>query len=115
MADLSRLRVLVADDNRAARDILGALCAGFGMRVDTAVNGANAAQCVLEAEAEKRPYDLVLMDWQMPVLNGLEATRLIAAGRLASPPAILLVTAFGRDATLAAALVDSTRATGRNC
>ncbi len=43
----------------------------------------------------------------MPVLNGLEATRLIAAGRLASPPAILLVTAFGRDATLAAALVDS--------
>lgn len=107
LADLSRLRVLVADDNRAAREILGALCAGFGMRVDTAVNGANAAQCVLEADAEKRAYDLVLMDWQMPVLNGLEATRLIAAGRLASPPAILLVTAFGRDASLAAALADA--------
>lgn len=104
MADLSRLRVLVADDNRAARDILGALCAGFGMGVGTAVNGANAAQCVMEAEAEKRPYDLVLMDWQMPVLNGIEATRLIAGSRLASPPAILLVTAFGRDATVAAAL-----------
>ncbi|OWQ44645.1 hypothetical protein CDL60_24520 [Roseateles noduli] len=107
VADLSRLRVLVADDNRAAREILGALCAGFGMRVDTAVNGANAAQCVLEGEAEKRPYDLVLMDWQMPILNGLEATRLIAAGRLASPPAILLVTAFGRDPTLAAALAEA--------
>ncbi|WP_431258138.1 response regulator [Roseateles chitinivorans] len=107
MADLSRLRVLVADDNRAAREILGALCAGFGMQVETAVNGANAAQCVLEAEAGKRPFDLVLMDWQMPILNGLEATRLIADGRLASPPAILLVTAFGRDATLAAALGDS--------
>ncbi|WP_067270125.1 response regulator [Mitsuaria sp. 7] len=107
MADLSQLRVLVADDNRAARDILGALCAGFGMRVDTAVNGANAAQCVLEAEAGKRPYDLVLMDWQMPVLDGLEATRLIADGRLASPPAILLVTAFGRDATLAAAVAEA--------
>ena len=107
LTDLSRLRVLVADDNRAARDILGALCAGFGMRVDTAVNGANAAQCVLEADAGKRPYDLVLMDWQMPILNGLEATRLIASGRLASPPAILLVTAFGRDATLAAALAEA--------
>ena len=107
LPDLSRLRVLVADDNRAAREILGALCAGFGMRVDTAVNGANAAQCVLEADAEKRAYDLVLMDWQMPVLDGLEATRLIASGRLASPPAILLVTAFGRDAALAAALAEA--------
>ncbi|WP_343640435.1 response regulator [Roseateles sp.] len=104
--DVSRLRVLVADDNDAARDILGALCAGFGMRVDRAANGASAVQCVLEAQAARDPYDLVLMDWQMPVLNGLEAARLIADGRLAAPPHVLLVTAFGRDETLTAALAD---------
>ncbi len=104
--DVSRLRVLVADDNDAAGDILGALCAGFGMRVDRAANGASAVQCVLEAQAAREPYDLVLMDWQMPVLNGLEAARLIADGRLAAPPHVLLVTAFGRDETLTAALAD---------
>jgi CheY-like chemotaxis protein len=104
--DVGRLRVLVADDNDAAREILGALCAGFGMRVDRAVNGANAVQSVLEAQAARDPYDLVLMDWQMPVLNGLEAARLIADGRLAAPPHVLLVTAFGRDETLTAALAD---------
>ncbi|WP_343631832.1 response regulator [Roseateles sp.] len=104
--DFSRLRALVADDNRAAREILGALCAGFGMRVDTAVNGAHAAQSVLEAQAANDPYDIVLMDWQMPVLNGLEAARLIADGRLPKPPAVLLVSAFSRDEALGAALAE---------
>lgn len=102
--DFSRLRVLVVDDNRAAREILGALCEGFGMRVAYAVNGANAVQSVLEAQAAREPVDLVLMDWHMPVLDGLEAARLIVDGRLETPPAVLLVTAFGRDDALTAAL-----------
>ena len=104
--NLSTLRVLVADDNAAARSILVGLCTGFGMRVDTAVNGADAVQAVLRAQSERAPFNLVLMDWQMPVLDGLEAARLIGDGRLASPPSVLLVTAFGRDETLASALAD---------
>ncbi len=102
--DVARLRVLVADDHQVAREILGSLCEGFGMRVAHAVNGANAVQCVLEAQADGDPFDLVLMDWQMPVLDGLEAARLISDGHLHPPPAILLVTAFGREEALTAAL-----------
>ena len=100
------LRVLVADDHRAAREILSALCAGLRMRVDTAENGALAARSVIEAHAASDPYDLVLLDEQMPELDGLEAAQRIADAGLSQPPAVLLVSAFSRDEALSDALAE---------
>ncbi|MFX1681201.1 response regulator [Mitsuaria sp. CC2] len=102
--ELSRLRTLVVDDNRAAREILSALGTGFGLDVSTAADGAEAVRNAERAQADGRPYALVLMDWQMPVLDGLEATRQLGDGRLRTPPAVVLVTSFGRDDALTAAL-----------
>ncbi|WP_431047205.1 response regulator [Roseateles sp. L2-2] len=111
--ELSQLRTLVVDDNRAAREILSTLGASFGLDVSTAADGAEAVRDAERAQADGRPYALVLMDWQMPVLDGLEATRQLGDGRLRPPPAVVLVTSFGRDDSLTAALAAAAHSAGQ--
>ncbi|MDH0866117.1 ATP-binding protein, partial [Mitsuaria sp. GD03876] len=60
--ELARLRTLVVDDNRAAREILSTLGASFGLDVSTAADGAEAVRDAERAQADGRPYALVLMD-----------------------------------------------------
>jgi CheY-like chemotaxis protein len=66
----SRLRVLVAEDNLINQKIVVMLLAKLGVKADLASDGSQAI-----AAATERPYDLVLMDVQMPVVDGLAATR----------------------------------------
>ncbi|MEO8594915.1 MAG: response regulator [Candidatus Solibacter sp.] len=95
--DLGALRVLVVDDNPQAREILSDTLRGFSMRTDTAASGEEAIRAVADADL-KDPYALVLMDWHMPGMDGLEASRVIkSGGRLLNVPKIAMVTAFGRD------------------
>ena len=89
------LRVLVVDDNKAAREILAHTLKSFGYAVTLAESGPEAIDAVVRAEKEA-PYHLVLMDWAMPGMDGLEAARRIKLHPgLARPPAILIVTAYG--------------------
>ena len=65
-------RLLLVEDNMINREVALELLQDVGMRVDTAENGREAV-----AMLQARPYALVLMDVQMPVMDGLEATRQI--------------------------------------
>ncbi|MBW1749631.1 MAG: response regulator, partial [Deltaproteobacteria bacterium] len=95
--ELGDLRVLVVDDNGTAREILSAMLDGFGLRVDQAVNGASALE-LLEAAGDNDPYKLVLMDWKMPGMDGVETTRTIQSDhQLTEIPTVIMVTAYGKD------------------
>jgi two-component system sensor histidine kinase/response regulator len=94
----ARLRTLVVDDNAAARDILREALSTLAKHVDTAVSGLQAVAAVRQEDAAGEPFDVVFMDWRMPEMDGLEASRRIKADQtLTKPPAIVLVTAFGRE------------------
>ncbi len=84
------LHVLLVEDNVSMRDVLQQLLAQAGARVDTAENGAVAVQRV-----NATPYDLVLMDMQMPVLGGLEATKIIRQNPAHQDLPIVALTAGG--------------------
>jgi signal transduction histidine kinase/DNA-binding response OmpR family regulator len=94
---LSRLRVLIVDDNAVAREILQEPLTAIASRVDSVASGEEALAAIKGTDAAE-PYDIVFMDWRMPGMDGLEATRYIKSDEtLRHQPAIILVTAFGRD------------------
>ena len=95
--DLAGIRALVVDDNAQAREILSDTLRGFALRVDAVPSGQDAIRALAAADSGD-PYQLVLMDWHMPEMDGLEASTIIRReGRLRNIPRIVMVTAFGRE------------------
>jgi len=95
---LSGCRVLIVDDNASARDILSEMIRSFGMQSDTAPSGPLGLEALRRAASAGRPYEIVLMDWRMPDMDGLEVARRIREEEhLGRTPAVLMVTAYGRD------------------
>lgn len=70
-------RVLIADDARDVRLVTSRFLSRAGADIVEVFNGAEAVRAVREAEAEDRPFDIILMDMQMPELDGREATQRI--------------------------------------
>ncbi len=75
--DFQNKHLLLVEDNELNREIAEAILAGYGFVMDKAENGAVAVEMVKSAPAET--YDCILMDVQMPVMNGYEATKCIRA------------------------------------
>jgi len=104
--DLRGMNVLVVDDNAIARQILKETLESFSFKVSTVVSGATALAELERAASDyqAKPYDLVLMDWSMPGMDGVEASRLIHhTGWLPHIPTIIMVTAYGREEIMHAA------------
>ena len=99
--ELLGVRVLVVDDNAAAREILSTMAKTFGLEVDVAKDGAQALRLIAIADKKELPYDLVLMDWKMPVMDGIDAVRHLRSDQLSRVPTVIMVTAYGRDDALA--------------
>ena len=96
-SQFQNLRVLVVDDNAAAREILAESLGSMAKQVDAVSSGHEALAAIKERDADT-PYDVVFMDWQMPGMDGLQAARLIRNDSLLhKQPAIIIVTAFGRE------------------
>ncbi|MGY0829711.1 response regulator [Azospirillum argentinense] len=91
------LSVLVVDDNLTAREVLGELVTSFGWKTSLCASGAEAIVELERATAAGQPYDIVLMDWKMPGMDGLETSRRIRDDGLVKAPVIIVVSAFGRE------------------
>ena len=86
-------KVLIVDDSAPTRAMLEAQLQSFGFDA-SAVGSGEAALFALQLEH----YDVVLMDWNMPDMDGIETARRIKSdSALASIPAIIMVTAYARD------------------
>jgi len=106
LAERRPLRILLAEDNVVNQKLALRLLQQMGYRADVAANGIEAIECV-----ERQPYDVVLMDVQMPEMDGLEASRRITTkwqGR--ERPRIVAMTANAmqgdREECLAAGMDD---------
>ena len=100
--DLRGMRVLVVDDNELSRNILKRMLTNFTFGVNTVASGEEGLdELKRAAESEEEPYRLVLMDWKMPGLNGIEASRKIKSAPMTKDtPTIIMVTAYGREKVL---------------
>jgi len=96
---LAGVRVLVVDDNETARVVLRETLLHFGMRPETADNGEQALEMLHHAQAQNDPYRVVLLDWMMPGIDGIETARRIREydHPLGVVPAILMITAYSQD------------------
>ena len=95
--DLEKLKVLVVDDIASARDMFAETLSSFSFRA-TCVDSGEAALRELEEAPADDPFRLVLMDYVMPGMNGIEAARRIKRSkRLADVTTLIMVTAYGRD------------------
>ncbi len=95
-ADLKGARILLADDTAQNRELIGKMLTNAGAAVDVAENGKTASHRAMEAFQSHKPFDVVLMDIQMPELDGYEATRKLRG--LGYPGAIIALTASASDA-----------------
>ncbi len=97
--DIREMRVLVADDNKTAREVLENILINFSFNV-TSVSSGKEVIAELEKTAHNsgdRLYDLVFMDWKMPEMDGIETSEQIMRNpALAPSPKIIMLTAFGR-------------------
>jgi len=95
--DLAGVRALVVDDNAQAREILTDALRAFALRAESVSSGEDAVREIASADSHD-PYRLILMDWHMPGMDGLEASRIIKRDdRLQHVPKIVMVTGFGRE------------------
>jgi len=92
------LKVLIVDDNPVAREVLQDLGESLGWDCDLASSGEQALALVrLAAERGEPHYELILMDWRMPGMDGWETSRRIRESQASDAPVIIMVTAHGRD------------------
>ena len=85
-------RILLAEDHDANRQIISLRLNQHGAEVVPARNGKEALEQVRDAAEQGRPIDAVIMDMEMPVLDGYEAVRQLRAGGFTGP--IIAVTAY---------------------
>lgn len=94
--DATNAKVLLAEDNRTARLIMRSIVRKAGYDITAVEDGVKALAALREAELEKEPYDILITDWMMPEMDGIELIQRTRA-EIKPSPLILMVTALNSD------------------
>jgi len=94
--ELQGLNVLVVDDCKDSRSIMKKMLESFGFNVKSISSAEASLQRLKEDETRENPIDLVMMDWLMPGMDGMEAASIIK-NDLKINVSIIMMTAFGRE------------------
>ena len=94
--DIKGLNVLVIDDCAVSRDIMQKMLESFGFRAESVSSGEESLNILKENQTRKEPFELIMIDWLMPGLDGIETSRKIREELKLTIP-IILMTAFGKE------------------
>lgn len=97
LEELPALKVLIADDNQHAREILQKMIESFGYTADLVCDGRQALNKLNQALTENAPYDLACIDWQMPELDGVETLACYHQKAGAEHTKSIIISAHGRQ------------------
>ncbi|MBH0201955.1 MAG: response regulator [Nitrospira sp.] len=89
-------RILIVDDHATNRRVLEHYLSGRGVMYESVENGVQALQCLRNAAARQTPFDVAILDMQMPGMDGLELTRRIKSDRTISATRLVLLTSVGQ-------------------
>ena len=97
--ELQKLNILVVDDNEVSRTILGKMLNNFGIAHELADAGKTALT-LIEQHDQDKPYHVVIMDWKMTDIDGVEATKILQHHpSLKQTPKVILISAFHQNTT----------------
>ncbi len=100
MKELKGKRVLVVDDNQTTLDIFAELLKGMQIKSKVVTNGFLALEEIRMADQQNTPFDLVILDWNMPNLLGDETAKRIKELPITVQPKMILASAYGDDPNL---------------
>ncbi len=81
VGSLTGLHVLIVDDNATNRTVLEGQLSSWGLTSDSAENGAQALEILQRAKVDRKAYDIALLDWHMPEMDGIELASRIRANK----------------------------------
>ena len=97
------MKALLVDDSESARLVLGEMLTSFGFIVLTAKNAMEAIDIYTREQLTSTPLSLLVVDWKMPGMDGLELVKNLKTKENSDVPSVLMVTAFGVDTVREAA------------
>ncbi len=89
-------RILGVDDNQTNRTVLSRMIEGFGCRIDTVAGGGKALELLHTAQRSGDPYQVILLDMQMPGMDGEQTARAIKSDPLIKDIKIIILSSMGQ-------------------
>jgi two-component system sensor histidine kinase/response regulator len=109
---LSGVRVLLVDDNASALLIHRWMLENMDMSVDQARDGLEAIRMISESHKKGTPYDLLLLDWKMPHMDGMQVVQNLLNDVEMTCPPIIMVSSLGREDVISSTVINNIKLQG---